>query len=613
MPRATISSPPQRNLQVYAFDPSRGARLENHLTIRIPNELLKKGPIGRKIAVIDYDGSNKCYYEGVELDAAAILGQNGLAPSESNPQFHQQMVYAVVMDTIQRFEVALGREVKWRADRTPSKNPYHGRLRVFPHAMQEANAFYDPDLRALLFGYFRTSGEDVGVNLPGQVVFTCLSHDIIVHETTHAILDGIREHFNEPTGPDAAAFHEGFADIVALLQHFSFKDTLLDTIQRTGGLIHRRQLTPVVDAETGGPLIQAEIGEDNPMVDLARQFGEAMGNRRALRSALGTPPDARVLENTFEPHDRGAILVAAVFDAFFSVYIDRTRDLVRMAYPDGRAIVPNFLPSDLANRLAEEAAKTATRIQNICLRALDYCPPVDITFGDYLRALVTADRDVMADDGRGYRGALINAFRLRGIRPEGVISYNDEALSWDTYKGMSSAKANPNFRKLFKDLNQFEDEPDQKNEQELYKRLWGRAESFRHQLGLPSEYKIGNTSYPLPVQAKSINPLHRVRPDGSLQRQIVAELVQKRDAVEIEPGNPSAGKFTFRGGTTLIINRQGEVRYSISKPIQGKAGDARLARQREYLSRMADSFALAPYIAFNHNRDLGFRGIHRGY
>ena len=71
MPRATTSNPPQRNLQVYAFDPSRGARLENHLTIRITNEPLKKGPVGRKIAVIDYDASNKCYYEGVELDAAA--------------------------------------------------------------------------------------------------------------------------------------------------------------------------------------------------------------------------------------------------------------------------------------------------------------------------------------------------------------------------------------------------------------------------------------------------------------------------------------------------------------------------------------------------------------
>ncbi len=333
--------------------------------------------------MIDYDASNKCYYEGVDLESTAILGQNGLAPTEANPQFHQQMVYAVVMDTVRRFEMALGREVRWRSDFTSKATPHHGLLKVYPHAMQEANAFYDPDLRSLLFGYFEASRNDAGANLPGQVVFTCLSHDIIVHETTHAVLDGIREYFNDPTGVDAAAFHEGFADIVALLQHFSFKDALLDTIQRTGGLIHRRQLAPDVASDRNGPLIQAEIGEDNPIVDLARQFGEAMGNRRALRSALGTKPDPSVLERTSEPHERGAILVAAVFDAFFSVYVRRTRDLIRMAYPDGRDIVPNFLPNDLANRLADEAARTANRIQNICLRALDYCPPVDITFGDY--------------------------------------------------------------------------------------------------------------------------------------------------------------------------------------------------------------------------------------
>jgi hypothetical protein len=36
MPRTRKpSDPPDRVLRVYAFDPSRGARLENHLTIRI--------------------------------------------------------------------------------------------------------------------------------------------------------------------------------------------------------------------------------------------------------------------------------------------------------------------------------------------------------------------------------------------------------------------------------------------------------------------------------------------------------------------------------------------------------------------------------------------------
>ena len=605
MPRAKLlRHPSQRTLRVYAFDPSGVARLDNNLTITVPYESLTKGPVGKKVAVIDYDGSNECYYEGVDLDRPANLGQEGLAPSEADPQFHQQMVYAVVMDTVRRFEVALGREVKWRPERGAGKDPFRGKLRIFPHAMQEANAYYDPDLRALLFGYFKASEWDVGENLPGQVVFTCLSHDIVVHESTHAILDGIREYFNDPTGPDAAAFHEGFADIVALLQHFSFKDSLLETIQRTGGYIHRKQLAAMAPTSAGGPTNQAEIGEDNPMVELARQFGEAMGNRQALRSALGTAQDPRALERATEPHDRGAILVAAVFDAFFSVYIHRTRDLIRMAYPDGREMIPNFLQADLANRLAEEAATTASRIQNICLRALDYCPPVDITFGDYLRALVTADLDVVADDGRGYRTALISAFRARGIRPEGVMSYSEESLVWDSFDGDASLTANPRFRGVWRELHRFEDDPTGASQQRVYQRLWGNAASFRRQLGLSSRF---------PVQAKSLRSLQRVRPDGALQRQIVAELVQKQDRVPIVPGNREMGTFTFRGGSTVIIDRQGRVRYAITKPMDGPTGKLRLERQREFIKRMGDSFALAPYLKFDLARDFNLRGIHRGY
>jgi len=41
-----------------------------------------------------------------------------LDPSESNPQFHQQIGLRVAMETIERFEQALGRSIHWhRADR----------------------------------------------------------------------------------------------------------------------------------------------------------------------------------------------------------------------------------------------------------------------------------------------------------------------------------------------------------------------------------------------------------------------------------------------------------------------------------------------------------------
>ena len=83
------------------------------------------------------------------------------------------MVYAVASETIMRFEYALGRSVKWSfakrgGRRDKWKDPdYRKRLRIFPHAMQEANAFYSSELRGLLFGYF-SSQADSGLNLPGQ-------------------------------------------------------------------------------------------------------------------------------------------------------------------------------------------------------------------------------------------------------------------------------------------------------------------------------------------------------------------------------------------------------------------------------------------------------------
>ena len=46
----------------------------------------------------------------------------------------------------------------------------------------------------------------------------------------------------------------------------------------------------------------------------------------------------------------------------------------------------------------------------MCIRALDYCPPVDITFGEYLRAIITADCDLVEDDRLRYRVAFVEAF-----------------------------------------------------------------------------------------------------------------------------------------------------------------------------------------------------------
>lgn len=414
-----------RKLRGYAFDPSLSLKMDtatiNDIVYKVLwEDGLMPGPAGEYVEVIDYDPTVKEFYEAVDLNNYYLLAQDGLAPSESNPQFHQQMVYAVTMLTIKNFEKALGRKILWSprrlADRTIYEE-YVGKLRVYPHAMREANAYYSPLKKALLFGYFSSTPADETIQMPDSLVFTCLSHDIIAHETTHAILDGMHNYYNEPTNPDMLAFHEAFADIVALFQHFTFPEVLKHQIAKTKG----------------------DLASQNLLGQLAQEFGSAIGGYGSLRDALGkideetkkwvpAIPDPDDYRSVMEPHGRGSILVAAVFESFLSIYKNRVADLIRIA-SDGTGILrQGELHPDLVNRLANEASKAANHVLSMCIRALDYCPPVDLTFGDYLRAIITADSDLVADDSRDYRLAFIDAFRKRGIHPEAIRTLSVESL-----------------------------------------------------------------------------------------------------------------------------------------------------------------------------------------
>jgi hypothetical protein len=231
-------------------------------------------PVGEYLEVVDYDPASECFYAPVDLNHSFLLAEDGLAPSQSVPQFHQQMVYAVAMRTIRNFERALGRLALWsprRLDQKASvgltkkeimKKEYTPRLRLYPHALREANAFYSPEKKAVLFGYFQTQYHPKAAPV---TVFTCLSHDIIAHELTHALLDGMHERFVEPSNRDMLAFHEAFADLVALFQHFSLPEVLENQIAATRG----------------------DLASQNRLGELAQEFGAAIGNRGALRSAIG--------------------------------------------------------------------------------------------------------------------------------------------------------------------------------------------------------------------------------------------------------------------------------------------------------------------------------------
>jgi hypothetical protein len=409
-----LRAPAARRLRVYAFDPQAsldlGSARYGHAVISLPwddpaDGLLERGPVNDYLEVIDIDPTSNQFYEPIDLNAPEVLAQDGLTPSEGDPRFHQQMVFAVAMKTIKQFERALGRKVIWAPtwnDKTKTYDPTP-KLRVYPHALREANAYYSRDKRALLFGYFRAAHRSAGASW----IFTALSHDIIVHETTHAILDGLHPRYSEPTSRDSLAFHEAFADIAALFSHFQLYEAVYDYIDKQGGRLDQSGL----------------------LTGLAGQFAAGATGRASLRDYIDKKPDADAIETTQEPHARGAILVAAVFDAFLSIYRARTADLLRLSglrEGDGRALHP-----DLTHRLTAEATKSADHVLRMCIRALDYLPPVDVRFGEFLRAIITADTDLIPDDRLNYRLAFVEAFRRRGIFPDNCLSMSPDNLLWD--------------------------------------------------------------------------------------------------------------------------------------------------------------------------------------
>ena len=585
-----IPTPETRPLKCYAFDPSHGKFFGNEMTLQVKYEHLLPGPIGERVAVIDYDGQNKRFYKPIDLENPSLLIRSGLSPSESDPRFHQQMVYAVATETIQNFEAALGRRIRWRLDeRIPGPDgkfpPGTGdgdirRLNLYPHAMVAANAAYSPSAKGILFGYFRASTDDPGRNLPGQTVFTCLSHDIIVHEMTHAILDGIRTYFSERTSADVSAFHEAFADIVALFRHFSHKEALLDTIQKTGGKLYQYHLEPDAATTEGNPVIQAQKLQDNPLIGLAQQFGEARGAGRALRSALSELPDpTKMKDPNLEPHERGAILVAAIFDAYFTVYLRATSDLFRIFHAGGGDTQSRELTGPMANLLARAASKTADIMFKICVRAIDYCPAVDITFGDYLRALITADRDNHPADPLGVRDAFMQAFRLRGILPEDAQYFAEESLCWSPVPQDEF----PPFTDLqFGDPNGLTRDEKNHNGDVLRKYANDNAEKLGFLLDSPH-----------PITVPSFHPACRFTPDGRMRIDMVVEMAQKSD-IYFDPKRPELGTFPMRAGATLLITKpplkngafqDGVLRYLIRKRLDRKSGERRQKRQRDFALR----------------------------
>ena len=569
---AETPSPKYRRLHVYATDPSFSQRSDtfatNDVVIPVIWEQLKPGPVGEYLEVIDCDPSSKCYYAPVDLEDRKIIANDGLAPNAGDPHFHQQMVYAVAMRTIKNFELALGRKALWSPMMTPGSSAddhYVEHLRIYPHAFREQNAYYNPEKKALLFGYFPVQTCKPEELYPDGIVFTCLSHDIVAHETTHALLDGMHRNLTQEGSVDDLAFHEAFADVVALFQHFSLPEVLNTEIARTRG----------------------DLQISDRLAAIGQEFGSALGMHGALRVYIGQKPDPSLIQTTSEPHARGALLVAAIFDAFLNIYMRRTGDLIRIATAGTGILNPGAIHPDLVARLANEARKAAQHVLTMCIRALDCNVPTGVNFGDYLRAIITADYGIIPDDEYGYRVAFVESFRKWGIYPSSMQTLSPESLRW---RGLQFEESQAILSDVFQVAREFADqtrylEYDSRYPKGMpvrerlfrFSRKWRgilhdklkeriRAASGDERAKLAIDLGLDFSTGREHFELHSLRVAEKIGPDNDVQCQLLLQLLQHRD--EAVNGNI----FRFSGGATLVIDEKSlQVQYSILRSIGNQA------------------------------------------
>ena len=270
---------------------------------------------------------------------------------------------------------------------------------AFPARVPRAERLLRPGTRAVLFGYFTADVDDPGPNLPGQTVFTCLSHDIISHEVTHAPRSiGSDRSCSTPTNADVPAFHEAIADIIAILQHF----TLPDVVERHD---------PASPAPTHG---RRPAGRAGPAVRVTPPGKARRCGRRSTSPTRGAT-------QTSSSRTRGG-------PSSWLPSSTRSSASTRRASPTSSAsprAAAGILP---AGRAAARPRRSGRRrggdaadrgADDVPCAPSSTCRPYDVTFGDFLRALVTADRELFPTDAAGTSHEFIDALPATGHLPGG--------------------------------------------------------------------------------------------------------------------------------------------------------------------------------------------------
>ncbi|MES1240742.1 MAG: hypothetical protein ABUT39_03905 [Acidobacteriota bacterium] len=325
-------------------------------------EFFLDGPVSRRVAVLDFDPGT-----GEILPGARFLppGKKRKLGSYEIPKhegvygrtFQQVCAFATVLRTMYLFEEpdALGRRLTW-AFGSPQ-------LLVIPRAGEWPNAFYDRESHSLQLFYIPRPG--------GEPAYACLSRDVLSHETAHAILDGIAPDLYNALAPQSLAIHEALADLTALLMSFRSENLRKAVLKATNGSI--------ADS-TAFSTVAPEFGQARDPSGASRYLRSLLNEKTLDRGEKGLDTDGLPKKvNRYDPHSLCQVLTGALYTVMVKIH---------------QSLATDYSKSGWALFVGGE------RFKRMILRALDYLPPGEASFGDYGRAILAADQAAHPEDGQ---------------------------------------------------------------------------------------------------------------------------------------------------------------------------------------------------------------------
>ncbi len=148
----------------------------------------------------------------------------------------------------------------------------------------------------------------------GRTFFSGESPDVCCHEMGHAVLDSIRPQLFDAQTIEAAAFHESFGDMSALLSALQVPSFRQEVLQETGGTLNRSSRLSRLAEQLGAAIRVQHPDAVDP--DCLRNAA----NSFFYRDPQTLPPSAPANSLSSEPHSFSRVFTAGFLDALAGIF-----------------------------------------------------------------------------------------------------------------------------------------------------------------------------------------------------------------------------------------------------------------------------------------------------